>query len=299
MEEIKKDKNISNVTLREWEIEVKEEQDPVIVRVIIDGEWRGDIGDAKKILEDIYEKWPDGKKVKFLITCGGFIKFDWPESISKKDIGDNKNPNGRAVNNLVEKAKECANSILDEDLCRKLSKVTDYVALGVDSLKEEDNINQSHIELVLIKDLNQGNLYWTGKSYPTTAQEKGLVRIADLKTHFVDLNVGKVMILVCHDLNIFNPRSKNAKGLRIKINDDFRKLAKKEKPIVVLHLPHTTVKKRTWLNAWSCLVKTSVKYYASSGRYYDSEGKYDPLDEVLEKTKEKVKTLDFIIRIKN
>jgi len=52
------------------------------------------------------------------------------------------------------------------------------------------------------------------------------------------------MVLGCHDLAIFNPRSKNAKGWRKRINEEFKELARREKPIYVLHHPHTTVKMR-------------------------------------------------------
>jgi hypothetical protein len=106
------------------------------------------------------------------------------------------------------------------------------------------------------------------------------------------------MILGCHDLTIFNPRSKNARGWRRNVNNDFKKLAQKEKPICVLHHPHTTVKRRTWLNAWGCLIKTlpSVKY-AGSGRYYESDrerSEWDTLDKILKDTKNTT-TIDFII----
>lgn len=158
---------------------------------------------------------------------------------------------------------------------------------------------QENLELVFLKDLRQDKLFWTGKSYPTPAQQHGLVRIANLKTHFFDLDIGKVMILGCHDLSIFNPRSQNAKAWRRKVNNNFKKLAKKEEPIYVLQHPHTTVKRRTWLNAWSCLRNTlpSVRQYAGSGRYYESDRprlKWDPLGVVLKDTKY-TDTIDFIV----
>lgn len=138
------------------EIEVREELNPSIARVIITSEWNGNPIEARQLLENICEKWPKGRKVKVLITCGGFIQFDWPESISRNEIGDNKNPNDEAVNKLVEKAEECVKSVLNEDLCKKLSEVTDYITLGVDSFKEKIStaqkcINQLHIELVFLK----------------------------------------------------------------------------------------------------------------------------------------------------
>ena len=302
--DVKRFKKILKEASEGWEIEVREEQNPSIARVIIAGEWKGNPIEAKPLLENICEKWPKGRKVKFLITCGGFIQFDWPESISRMDIGNNKHPNKDSVDALVKEAEKCARYVLSGGLDKKLGEFTDYITLGIDSYKEkisttQNYINQPHIEFVFLKDLRQGNLYWTGKSYPTPAQQNGLVRIANLDTHFFDLDIGKVMILGCHDLSIFNPRSKNARGWRRKVNDDFKKLAKKEKPIYVIHHPHTTVKRRTWLNAWGCLRKTlpSVEQYAGAGRYYECDlerSEWDTLDKVLKDTKNTT-SIDLII----
>ena len=289
---------------RFWRIEIREDPDPFLARIIIAGEWEGRPEDSRRLLEEIYNKWPKDRKVKFLITCGGFLEFNWPESISKKDIGDSKNPNPEIVDILVKEAEKCVKSVLTEDLRNKLKNVTDYITLGVDSYKEKisttkNYINQPHIELVFLVDLRNNEFYWTGKSYPTPSQQNGLVRIVDLKSHFFDLDIGKVMILGCHDLTIFNPRSKNAKGWRKKVNEEFKKLAKREKPIIVLQHPHTTVKVKTWLNAWSRLTKLlpSVKIYASAGRYYEPDrslSEYDKLNDVLDHTK-CGNTVDFIV----
>ena len=104
----------------------------------------------------------------------------------------------------------------------------------------------------------------------------------------------------CHDLSLFNPRSIIAKGWRREINDQFKILASEEEPILVLHHPHTAVKKRTWLNAWDCLKRTLpfVKQYYSAGRYFEPDSnslEWDPLDKVLQITKNG-NSLDFIIR---
>ena len=103
-------------------------------------------------------------------------------------------------------------------------------------------------------------------------------------------DIGKLMILGCHDLTIFNPRSKNAKGWRKEVNATFKESAKSERPICVLQHPHTTIKRRTWLNAWNCLRRTlpSVEQYAGAGRYYEPDresSKWDTLDDVLKSTR--------------
>jgi hypothetical protein len=288
-----------------WKIEVRAESNPLLSRLIIAGEWDGDPTEAKALLEDTCEKWPKGNKVKFLVTCGGFVQFDWPKAISREDVGDNKNPNKTAVNALVAEAMKNARLVLDGKLSAKLRQFTDYVTLGIDSAKAristtQNYIGQLHVELVFLADLRTHDIYWTGKSYPTSNQQRGLVRISNLKTHFFDFEGGSIMVLGCHDLAIFNPRSKTAKGWRKGVNMKFKELANIEHPIFVLHHPHTTVKRRTWLNAWNSLVKTlpSVKYYAGAGRYHEPDrarSKWDSLDDILASTK-LGSSIDFVIR---
>ena len=278
-----------------WEIEVRDEPNPFLSRAIIAGEWYGNPSKAKALLEDICVRWPKGRKVKFLVTCGGFVQFGWPKSMSRMDVGDNKNPNEEAVNALVAEAENCARFVLGEGLSDKLREFTDYITLGIDSSKEkisttQNYIGQLHVELVFLIDLRINKFYWTGKSYPTSNQQNGLVRISNLETHFFDLDIGNVMVLGCHDLTMFNPRSKNAKGWREQVNRNFKELANVKHPICVLHHPHTTVKRRTWLNAWNCLTKklSSVKHYSGAGGYHEpnrDQSEWDALDVVLKSTK--------------
>jgi hypothetical protein len=267
-------------------IETREDFGAFAARVIIADEWEGILGKAKKLLQGVCEKFPSGRRVKFLLTCGGFIQFDWPKHVSASIIGSNLDPNPEAVNALVKEAEKAVRYLLNGGLDEKLREVTDYVTFGVDSENKDGSI-----ELVSLVDLKTNRFYWTGKSYPTTDQERELVRIADLRTHFVELEgVGKVMVLGCHDLNIFSPRSRNAKGWRRKVNGNFRELAKKERPVCVLHHPHYTVKVRTWCSAWISLRKSLpfVKWYFGAGRYYKENRpreEYDLLEEVLRCTK--------------
>jgi hypothetical protein len=293
---------------RIWKIETKEEKNPVLARVIIAGRWDGKPEEAKSLLEDIHEKWPRGKRVKFILTCGGFIQFSWLKEISRCAIGNNKHPNSKAVETLAKEAEKYAKFVLSDGLDDKMGQLTDFITLGIDSHKEKisttrNYISQPHIELVFLINLKNKKFYWTGKSYPTTKQQNGLVRNSDLRNHFVELeNVGKVMILGCHDLNMFSNRNWKKTGeWRKEIKTKFRTLAKKEKPIYVLHHPHTTVNVRTWLNAWSSLRKMlpSGEQCAGAGRYYEPDkepSRWDKLDDVLKTTKcERTDTIDFIV----
>lgn len=120
------------------------------------------------------------------------------------------------------------NSLLNDDLVRKLRDCTHYLTMGVDSEEEPGNQRRPHIELVILLDLERHEWYWTGKSYPTVGQEVGLVRITELQTHFLDLEGETVMILGCHDLNIFSRRAQatTRNEWRSKISEDMLSLAK-------------------------------------------------------------------------
>lgn len=288
-----------------WTIELREDPNPSLARIIIAGNWNGDADDARKLLDDICKVWPKGKRVNFSMTCGGFINFNWPSSVPHSDIGNNKFPEQRAVEFLVEEARKNVELLLNNRLRHKLKGRSRYMTVGVDTCKSKvsvtrNYISEPHIELVFLIDLENGNYHWTGKSYPTPNQEKGLVRIDDLHTHFFDSDFGKVVILGCHDLTIFNPRSDaTAKGWRKKVKDEFKDLAKKENPLIVLQHPHTTDSERIWVAAWNRLRRLlpTVKEYASAGRYFN-EGKAcrSELIDVLAKTK-CGNTLDFVVRI--
>jgi hypothetical protein len=303
--DVKKFKHFLRKEDQKWEIRVQEDINPILARIIIAGEWKGDPKEAKKLIEDICKKWPKGKKTQIMITCGGFIQFDWPKSISALDIGNNKYPNTKALYTIVQEAEKCAKSILQVNLLTKLKEFTDYITLGIDSFKEkisttQNYINQPHVELVLLVNLKNNNHYWTGKSYPTSGQENGLVRFQDLRTHFIKLPFGKTMILGCHDLNVFNPRGKattKEKWRKITRND-FYNIVKKEMPRIVLHHPHTTDSSRIWTVAWNELIKIapSIEKYISAGRYYNQDGERSNLDDVLNKTK-LGNTIDFIVRL--
>lgn len=285
-----------------WTIKIREEPDPFLARILIAGDWDGNVEAVRRLLEDVCERWPKGKRVDFLITCGGFVKFGWPRSPSFPDIGDNKNPNPQVVKVLVEEAEKCCQQLLNGDLREKLAECTDYLTLGVDSPKGKISLTRPHVELVSLIDLRTNRYHWTGKSYPRTDQEKGLVIIRKLETHFLNLDVRKVMILGCHDLNMFNDRNwKNTGEWRREIKTNFRTLAQKKEPTTVLQHPHTTDSIRTWAAAWSKLKRTlpTVKVYASAGRYYnpDNPGKErSKLVDVLAKTK-CGNTIDFIVHM--
>jgi len=300
-------------------IEVKEDSNPSLARIIIAGKWTGDVNTTKQLLQEVCDKWPKGKKVDCLITCGAFLNFDWPQSLT--DVGDNKYPNETALNLLISEAKRQCDLLIDEELRKRLLACTEYITIGIDSYKDkislsDVSIKELHVELVALIDLKTKQYFWTGKSYPTTGQENGLVRFQDLSTHFLELPFGKVMILGCHDLKMFDPRvykRANIRHWRQEILDEFHKVAKNEKPTLLLHHPHETdcvegikitngkYSPGTWDRAWGDVKKIipTVEKYAGAGRYYNSENPYyerSKLNDVLGKTK-LGDTIDFVVNI--
>lgn len=287
-------------------IEVKEDSNPSLARIVIAGEWTGDVNITKQLLQEVCDKWPKGKKVDCLITCGAFLNFDWPQSLT--DVGDNKYPNETALNLLISEAKRQCDLLIDEELRKSLLACTEYITIGIDSYKDKISlsnvsIRQLHVELVALLDLRSKRYFVTGKSYPTTGQENGLVRFQDLSTHFLELPFGKVMILGCHDLNLLIDRGKKTKRMtwRKSLKRGFQELAKEEKPNYILQHPHTTDSTQIWSAAWGAGGKLlpTVEKYVSAGRYYNPENpgyERSKLNDVLGKTK-LGETIDFIINI--
>jgi hypothetical protein len=276
---------------------------PSLARIIIADEWyEVDIDRSKLLLREICNAWPRRQKVNCLITCGGFLQFDWPDGLSLSDIGDNKFPKEESINRLIAEAKKQCDLLIDDELKKELIACTEYITIGIDSFmdKESTSETQPHVELVALINLKTRQYHWTGKSYPLTSQEKGLVRIKDLRTHFVDLPFGKVMILGCHDLNMFSPRGNAVvkAGWRKEIIHEMEQKVAEEKPKIVLQHPHTTDSPNIWTQAWNKLAKTTstIEKYVSAGRYYYRDGARSDLDKVLIKTK-RGSTIDFIVSI--
>jgi hypothetical protein len=288
-----------------WVIKIKENLNPSLARIVISGKWSGKVNDSRKLLTEVSEKWPIGKRVQCLITCGAFLNFDWPDDINY--IKNNILPEQKILDFLFSSAEKQCKLLLDEKLRDNLLKHSDYITIGIDSYKEKISfssaqIKKPHIELVALIDLKSNKYYWTGKSYPTKGQEDGLIRTPDISSHFFELPIGKIMVLGCHDLNVFNNRGAAATktAWRKKVRSDFYETAKKEKPTVVLHHPHTTDTFRIWSAAWSELLNSvpSVKRYISAGRFYRDGGARGDIYKVLNNTK-LGDTIDIIVNIES
>jgi len=282
-------------------IEVYEDRDPLLARIVIADDWIGRVDQARRVLKKVCKSWHKGRRVRCLITCGAFLTFDWPDHLVA--VAGPKSPRLR-LEELIEPAEKECRRLLDVKLRRKLMQFTDYVTIGVDSYKTKISLSTAqirhpHVELVAVIDLRRERYFWTGKSYPTSGQQKGLIRVEDLSGHFMELDFGKVMVLGCHDLNVFSLRGKKTTKTqwRKTIREKFYDIAKRESPSIVLHHPHTTDSDKIWRSAWNELHRTlpAVTNYLGAGRYWHGGGEQrSDLRDVLAKTK-LGSSVDFVV----
>jgi hypothetical protein len=278
-----------------WTLDFRVPRSASLGRLVIDGPWSGNVFLARKLLNDVAQKWPSGLGLECLATCGAFIVFPWPDSLPLQ--ADNRFPDDRAIEELQRLGRFAVEQLLSDGLRKRLAKGADYLTVGVDTKKAkisstDNHIPQPHAEMVFVVNLHNGEVHFTGKSYPTPNQTRGLLRIQHLESHFLTICGKETMVLGCHDLTMFNPRSDaTATGWRAEVKEKFKAIAHRRKPVQVLHHPHTTVKRMTWQHAWYGLLKEipTVQSYLGTGCYScrDSRNgfKRDSLESVLTSTR--------------
>lgn len=240
------------------------------------------------------------KPVIVLQTPGGFL-FDC-QDLSTIQTGTNSRIS--YFNMVVDKSEQFMQNFLTEDLIQTISLKTDFVTFGVDvfhnvgahgcdyNVRRKCKGFEKHAELVGTFDTKiQKFTGWTGKSYPVSLQVNTLLYCNKLESHFQYFGQTPVLVLGCHDLNIFSPRSRKSSTVgtyKGKIISFIQKKCDEFKPEVVLHHPHSTDSPRIWSTAWSGVLKfiPSVKAY-SSGIHYENVNigaQRQPLGKVLTAT---------------
>jgi hypothetical protein len=282
---------------------------PLLARVMIDGTWQGNLGFARSLLTDVCRTWPPSLRVLCLATCGAFLRFPWPADIAKQL--DNFNPSRDAMRTLESSGRIMCAALLSDGLREKLSERADYLTVGIDSHKPlisttHNKITEAHAELVFVVDLRSGDTHFTGKSYPTVGQEEGLLRVVDLESHFVRMNGQSTLVLGCHDLTVFNPRSDATvkQPRRMMVKEQLKELCHERKPTIVLHHPHTSTKVGTWRAGWNGLrsKESPVRSYLGTGCYAPAYSpilgweKTNPLSAVLKCTRSR-DVLDIVVRM--
>lgn len=279
-----------------------------IARLIVTGKQYDRSGNPiykrlEKLLEKFVSKIYMKQQFEFILTPGGFLTFEFPKNLHYNiDVL-------KALEKQIPIFQIEANKVISKffkelrkDTFKKLKEIADYFTIGIDGYnpKNDQLIERKYIiQLVAIYDLKREKVIrWTGKFYPIEGEKRKLVKINDLNTHFIKLNNQNVVILGCHDLNIYSPRGQaNAKpvGWKKKLANKFKKLNKQFKPDIILQHPHTTDSPNIWNLAWRAVEKElpNVRHFASGIKYYNkSVVVRGDLDKVLEKTK-KGDVIDF------
>lgn len=266
-----------------------------IARLIVTGKQYDRYGNPnfsklEKLIEKFLATEYQKRTYEFILTPGGFLTFDFPKSL-QYDL-DIANAEKQSIALLQKEANTVIVSFfesLNPATFKKLKETSDYFTIDIDGFNPTNY--KQHIELVAIYNLHKEKVIrWTGKFYPTEGQKRNLIKINDLDTHFIELNNQRVVILGCHDLNVFSPRGQataNPDGWKKQLADRFKIQCRKFKPEIIFHHPHTTDTPNIWNLAWRTVEKELpyVKHFASGIKYYNKNGVRGDIDKVLEKTK--------------
>ena len=277
----------------------------LIARIVVDGspyEWR----DAKVVVKTSCSMaselirqavncidWPSSR-VRFTVTPGGFIQAPMPNDHQGLRSWESRPED---FQRLVPFAEKALWQVVDEDIRTKLRQRSRFLTVGVDLVRDGQSKvgggSDTRAELVGVVDLDESEIVrWTGKSYPVPRQEERvLVQETHLESHLLSVAGHRVLVLGCHDLNVFNGRARaNAKNARRKRRRKMETLARRFKPTMVLHHPHQTDSRTIWRQGWSGL-QGALAFdgpYASGIAYFPDPKKSSKarghLDDVLRKT---------------
>jgi len=241
--------------------------------------------ESTRILRSVLNKWDKSEHTCFLSTCGGF--FNW----KVRDL--------ELTTSWIDIANKC-----EHVLCRELKHLTSsfkrisrnikYLTIGADFFKDSSeepfNTRAPHSELVAVYDIKKRKIvHITGKSHPTGAQKRNLIA-APMESHFMRDENRRVLILGCHDLNMFSKRAYACNRAGGHVRQYMKWIMAKAKRLrikTIIQHPHTTDSHRIWLLGWAGVNKLlRPDHYAGTGKYFDYSGEErSDLDEVLSYTR--------------
>ena len=239
------------------------EYDIPVVRIVVKGcpstrSEKTNIPRARNMLLRAFEDnhWPGN--AMFAITPGGFVKAPFPDPWDRERGWSTSAEDFRT---LVPHARKAVDEVVTPQVLDAARGRADFLTLGVDlndrscKRKMDRKSRGTHAELVAIVDVERGGpVWWTGKSYPLSWQERSLVQEADLESHLFHCGSERLLVLGCHDLNMFSERAKSGmKPGRQKHarSNRMRKLVTDFRPTMILHHPHSTDMMQVWSTAWS------------------------------------------------
>ena len=237
--------------------------DVPVVRIVVEGcpSARSEETNVRQASEMLLRAFTDNRwpgKAMFAVTPGGFVVAPFPDRW-KGARGWASRPGDFQA--LVEDAEKAVGEVLTPRVLDAARGRAAFLTLGVDlndrsgKRKMDRKSRGTHAELVAIVDVERGKpVQWTGKSYPVAWQERTLVQEADLESHLIECGKERVLVLGCHDLNMFSARARanmRAGSPRHRRSRRMRKLARDFGPTMILHHPHSTDWPGIWSTAWS------------------------------------------------
>lgn len=272
------------------------EGETTIARLVTNGRPPADAQSSERMLfAALSQRWPRGARSRFLLLPGGFVSAEWPTRWTGQCGWASR---ARDVALLMEQASRELHRVITARVLREARGKIDSIAVGIDIAR--DAATGAYAELAALYDVRTRSFQLTGKSLPRSDQ-RTLVRVVDLGSHFIRAGKERVLVLGCHDLNFFSPRgrSRQAKGGHLELlREEMDERVQRFRPTVVLQLPHGTDTPRTWLPAWNALVRSSpsIRAWASSISYFNinDESPRATLDDVLVATYGGEKCMDLI-----
>lgn len=207
-----------------------------------------------------------GVIVRYLVTPAGFFRPEAPPELDPTHGWDTTLSDFETLRRVGEAS--VAEQLGADTLGRARGHVS-YLVLGADVRVPGRGV---YAETALVYDVDNARFVGsTGKTYPTTKQERRLVRNPDVTGHVLDVGGEQVAVLVCHDLIAWSPWGAASRGPgRDEVATQLQAVLAGRRPTTVLHLPHTTHSAQTWAQSWACIASEltdTQPTWASAIRY--------------------------------
>jgi len=272
------------------------ENAPRVARVVVNGRAAFAQDRAIRCLADVARAMKRGDaRFDIITTPGGFIE----ERIEMKAQPIGWEAPAEAFHAISRNAESALRPFLES--LREVEFPASFLTLGVDVFLPENPEDYANAQLVATIDLASAKIVgWTGKSYPTLGEEKELVHETNLGSHLQRIGQWRCLVLGCHDLNMFSPRSmatRDSRSSRGKRADELLRRAKAFDPEVVLQHPHNTDTPNIWMGGWAGVTRAlDAKSYSSGIAYWwpgHGKNRRASLQETLERTKQG-NTVDYV-----
>ena len=277
---------------------------PLVGRVAVNGKPDPSSAAAQAALYAALGQLPvSGRGPKCVVTPGGFarvgapIRWDFPVGWQSRS---------EDFWRLISHAEPTVRSIMSWRVCERAEYIgVRLITVGIDVYGQDDD-KHPLAELIAAYDpLTEKIVRWTGKSYPTPDQEKRLFQVVDLKSHVLIHERRRILLLGCHDLNMFSPRSaanQRPRSDRNKRSLAMKRIVRKFKPNIVLHHPHATDSPNIWLQGWVGMRRFgSVRKWASGVARYNECGNKcrAPMGPILKATRSSDGVSDMVVPSRN